>query len=378
MKKKLFEEQKTPHIRPMSYSNKHRDFDKYYEYARDSNTKSSILRRQFFEKLFEAYQDEEINASNEKINTLIQSFRNTRNKQLHLSVFYELFTFWLFYKLDCSIQAEKKMRTGRVIDFLMSKQNEEFYVEVTSLQKKENVPIHIIVDKINKNVKSLKYLIHVKDSLHGFCEEDVDKKVLKKIQKWIDNEKDQKDFIMSFDIRSYDDLEKKLNSGNMGERFQALCMKLKDSGWTLHLSKWKRDPEGIDSSDRIVAFSPSGTVVISPESLRNTIKEKNNKYGSLDKPYILVIFTVDYHKGMFEAVVAYIKEYKNISAILFIDSHNHIYSPINFYYVINTECRRKLENNVFDKFSDKYENSLCILDSKKITQIMEIPSLAQE
>lgn len=247
-----------------------------YEYLRDSERQQAIIVKDMMEQWFEAYC--QAVKDTEKIKDLGARLQENDDIQF-LGAFTELYVFILLKNFGYEIIAEKTVKNGTKPDFLVKMlDGKELYIEVTTFSegkfnKDRKRAISLIVDKINKKIKSLKYA--VKLSWHGIpLENDVNLRVLKDIQKWIDDPK-------SPFIRELDD-------------------------WTLVLEALELPEQKCDSDNEIIAYIANSKIqcysnkdfqydeIVEKSGdfltdIKKALTDKAKKYGKLEKPYIIVL-----------------------------------------------------------------------------------------
>lgn len=246
-----------------------------YEYLRDSKRPITEIIRNFMEKWFELYQISI--ATDKKINDLASRFRSKDDFQF-LGAFTELYTFVFLKNFGFEIIAEEETQNGKRPDFLVKTPNsDEFYVEVTTVSdgkfsNDREKAVKIVVDKIDQKIKSANYDIELKWS-GKCCENDVNPKVLREIQSWID-------------------------SPNNSIFKREFC------NWTLELSPILVSEKS--NSTKIVSyiFNPKVQCFSNKDfqpdtgienvgdflsSIKETLTEKATHYGELGKPYIIII-----------------------------------------------------------------------------------------
>ena len=246
--------------------------DNTYEYYNNSARTDMSKIRDTLEKWFYNYPEEE------------KEELKKRFKHDFDSSFYELFLHELFYKLGYDITIHPNLpSSSKKPDFLISKDNLELYIEakvVKGKTKKQEDFEHKrneFYDNLNKlNTKD--FFLNIEDAYFLTQDQPSTKKIIKCIEKELKK--------IAPDI-----LRKELEKNGF-ENLPKIEYKDKD----IHIIV---SPIPVSPSTKKERMRPIGIYPVETfwgggeESLKESIRKKANKYGKLDKPFIVCLNSLD-------------------------------------------------------------------------------------
>lgn len=319
-----------------------------------------------------------------------------RFKDSFTSAFYELFLFKLFRELGFNITVHPEIKnTQKRPDFLMQKSGIEFYLEakeakeVSAAQQAQKNRYDQVYDSLNK-LKIPNYLLKI-DKL--ILKSDKQPSITKYAEK-IENEIAKHDP----DLVTNQILKYGLNASPK--------ITLDNSDLMLQLTLIPKDPDKRNDKSRAIGIYPFESNFSGDETyLRKSFSKKANRYGVLDKPYIIGInalshtFIGDYDinnliwgslavswstdpniddlnpirmpDGLFRNTQG--STYKNVSAILITNIMEYNLAVSNYWLIKNPNARQEID---LDKVGLSYEsvidNKISKKAGKSIGEILQI------
>jgi len=384
----IFEESKNAHNRVAGQA------EPLYEYFRDSKRQLQVIIRNTIEGWFKVYQS---TADSDKIKDLERRLQSKDDNGQFLPAFTELYVFILLKNNGYEVIPEKEVGNGKKPDFLVKKPNgEEFYVEVTTVSEGKfnttrNRAINLIIDKINKRIKS-NYYVHLIWEGNPL-ENDITPKVLKDIQTWVDRPKgisSSREFPASPSTPQWSlRLEILRAKRERGGKFIAWISNSKVQNYS---AKKFRPNEIIEGGSDILT------------AIKEKLGDKATHYGELGKPYVIVvnILSDNVDKSIVQDAILsvtlerktpFFSKYKNVNGVLFFSNlkpQNMMMNERNHIYFDNLIAQESFNHDVFKKLYKPYKaqkkagvlNSPenlepgYILDHKKLSTHMKVPQQA--
>lgn len=203
--------------------------------------------------------------------------------------FVELYVSELLLRAGCQLIGHPELgESSTRPDYLaVDGQGKEFVVEVTTTappksSRAEKNRLNSLLDSINQ-ISIQKYFLGL--SVESIGPNDVSKQRLRReLQAWIET--------LDLD-KVAEHLESYRNSPDLAEPYS---FNWQSEGWNIDFRAYPKRPEFYDvPSSAIGVHGPShASVVNDVESMRSRLKDKSNKYGNFDKPYVIALATSEW------------------------------------------------------------------------------------
>lgn len=242
----------------------HNSYEYYNKSARNDIENIRKVLNDWFDKL----------PDNEK-----PELRQRFNKSFS-SAFYELFLYNLFLNQGFEIQIHPKVpNTEKRPDFLICKNGQEIYVEAkeakdeSEYERSQKNRLNTVYDTLDK-IKSRNFLLHIKSINIKTHDQPRTKELVKEINNEL-NSLDPDRALISFESGGLDSLPE---------------LKINNEQLEIDMSFVPKDRDKRHECEKFIGIYPMNTHVGGTEpSLRKSFEKKCNRYGELDKPFIVAI-----------------------------------------------------------------------------------------
>ncbi|MBO6495809.1 MAG: hypothetical protein JJ978_09595 [Roseivirga sp.] len=305
----------------------------YAYYNRSARNDVSIVRQKI-EEWFSNYPQHE------------QEELKSRFKKTFSSAFYELFLFQLFSQLGFEIEIHPEIpNSSKRPDFLIKKGKDEFYIEAKETKDKSEKEIALdnrvnqVYDSLNR-VKTPNFLLKIDELVLKTDKQPATKNIVRKIEE-VASKLDP------------DELTKELELNGLEGKS---TFSHNDDDINLNVSFIPKLPKFRNSTNsRAIGMYPFTSFWGgSEDSIKTSFKKKANRYGLLDKPYIICINAIGIiGNGEF-------------------DINNALWGSLAFTYSTNPEDRderveRKRDGIFLTEKGPRYQNVSGVL----VTKVME-------